>query len=120
MTLRLMCAGMVAVFYGFKDYIMKTEDIDLEEMFEKETGKEWAFTRPDIYTDWLEEKLKEQIVKNSSIPVVMNTEESLNKMNSSEAIWLIESKKGHDVYKGGKCLISGASEEDLNKLHINV
>jgi len=52
---------------------MKTEDIDLEEMFEKETRKEWAFTRPDIYTDWLEEKLKEQIVKNSSIPDIVGS-----------------------------------------------
>lgn len=36
-------------------------DIDLEEMYEKETGKELASTRTHEYTDWLELKLKSQV-----------------------------------------------------------
>jgi len=54
---------------------MKKEEIDLEEMFEQETGNEWAFTRPDVYTDWLEKKLKDELVKNCSIPDVVGQSE---------------------------------------------
>jgi len=97
-------------------------------MTPKEIAEKYVYGKHDALTDKQEikdmikdiEAYAEHKVKNSSIPDVMNTEESLNKMNSSEAIWLIESKEGYDVYKGGKCLISGASEEDLNKLHINI
>jgi len=74
---------------------MITEDIDLEEMFEKETGKEWAFTRPDIYTDWLEEKLKEQIVKNSSIPLV--SESFMSKLSDKKDMMYKELKQTVDV-----------------------
>ena len=43
--------------------IMKEEEIDLELMYEKETGKEWHRSYDSEYIKWLEKKLIEFLVK---------------------------------------------------------
>jgi hypothetical protein len=42
---------------------MKKEEIDLELMYEKETGKEWHRSYHSEYIEWLEKKLIELLVK---------------------------------------------------------
>lgn len=42
---------------------MKEEEIDLELMYEKETGKEWHRSYDSEYIKWLEKKLIELLVK---------------------------------------------------------
>ena len=42
---------------------MKKKEIDLELMYEEETGKEWCRSYPSEYTEWLEKKVLELLVK---------------------------------------------------------